>query len=269
MNQNPLLTLDALAPCGVVLPTEARAALDTSLTLKARELGVQAFLLWGKFTTSSGRDYYVARAYNGTKRVDGKVIVNPGNKFYYSTDCAEWLDLEPVDGKLGELCGLIDGKRWLTGDPAHEYTVVEQPPTPDPDPVPEGEDPPPPPAAPDPIEHTLTELQRMAAMINAINAETACAPDGMYVTDVAGNYVAKPGFFVRYPDQLSSYVAPTGNLGKAAPGTWGLVWDSFKRVATLRSFAYPGFFAYYSANTNTIGNLYFGNGLRNEEVGFV
>ena len=32
MNQNPLLTLDALAPCGVVLPTEARAALDTSLT---------------------------------------------------------------------------------------------------------------------------------------------------------------------------------------------------------------------------------------------
>lgn len=109
MHQNPLLTLDALAPCGVVLPTEARAALDTSLTLKARGLGVQAFLLWGKFTTSSGRDYYVARAYNGTKRVDGKVIVNPGNKFYYSLDCAEWLDLEPVDGKLGELCGLIDG----------------------------------------------------------------------------------------------------------------------------------------------------------------
>ena len=109
LNQSPLLTLDALSSCGVVLPTEARAALDTSLTLKARELGVQAFLLWGKFTTSSGRDYYIARAYNGTKRVEGKVIVNPGNKFYYSTDCAEWLDLEPVDGKLGELCGLIDG----------------------------------------------------------------------------------------------------------------------------------------------------------------
>ena len=65
-----------------------------------------------------------------------------------------------------------------------------------------------------------TELQRMMATINKINSETACAPDGMYVTDAAGNYVAKPGFFVRYPDQLSSYVAPTGNLGKAAPGTW-------------------------------------------------
>ena len=60
-----------------------------------------------------------------------------------------------------------------------------------------------------------TELQRMMATINKINSETACAPDGMYVTDAAGNYVAKPGFFVNYPDQLSSYVAPTGNLGKA------------------------------------------------------
>jgi len=152
----------------------------------------------------------------------------------------------------------------------------------------------------DVVFYLQTELQRMMATINKINSETACAPDGMYVTDAAGNYVAKPGFFVNYPDQLSSYVAPTGNLGKAAPGTWcvyfylfifpihllivwasrltcvcflinhrGLVWDSFKRVATLRSFAYPGFFAYYSSASNTAGNLYFGNGLRNEEVGFV
>ena len=126
LNQSPLLTLDALSSCGVVLPTEARAALDTSLTLKARELGVQAFLLWGKFTTSSGRDYYIARAYNGTKRVEGKVIVNPGNKFYYSTDCAEWLDLEPVDGKLGELCGLIDGA-FMIDTSVRDMRVIQFP----------------------------------------------------------------------------------------------------------------------------------------------
>jgi hypothetical protein len=96
LNQNPLLTLDALGPCGVVLPTEVSAALDVSLNLKARELGVQGFLFWGKLSTVSGRDYYVARAYNGTKRVDGKVIVQPGNKYYYSQDGVNWLDLEPV-----------------------------------------------------------------------------------------------------------------------------------------------------------------------------
>ena len=98
LNQNPLLTLDALAPCGVVLPTEVSAALDVSLNLKARELGVQGFLFWGRLSTLSGKDYYIARAYNGTKRVDGKVLVNPGNKFYYSQDGVNWLDLEPVVG---------------------------------------------------------------------------------------------------------------------------------------------------------------------------
>jgi hypothetical protein len=109
LNQNPLLTLDALAPCGVVLPTEVSAALDTSLSLKARELGVQRFLFWGRLSTLSGKDYYVARAYNGTKRVDGKVVVAPGNKFYYSQDGVNWLDLEPVAGVQAEKAVKLDG----------------------------------------------------------------------------------------------------------------------------------------------------------------
>lgn len=108
LNQNPLLTLDALAPCGVVLPTEVSAALDVSLNLKARELGVQGFLFWGRLSTLNGKDYYVARAYNGTKRVDGKVIINPGNKFYYSQDGVNWLDLEPVTGVQAEKAAKLD-----------------------------------------------------------------------------------------------------------------------------------------------------------------
>ena len=100
MNQSTLLTLDALAPCGCVLPTEVLAAMDVSLTLKARELGVKAFLFWGRLSTESGADYYVARAYNGTKRLEGKIVPNPGNKFYYSRDGVNWLDLEPVTVEL-------------------------------------------------------------------------------------------------------------------------------------------------------------------------
>ena len=108
LNQNPLLTLDALAHCGCVLPTEVQAALDVSLTLKARELGVQAFLFWGRLNTLSGKDYYIARAYNGTKRVDGKLVVNPGNKFYYSRDGLNWLDLEPVSEETTERASKLD-----------------------------------------------------------------------------------------------------------------------------------------------------------------
>ena len=31
---------------------------------------------------------------------------------------------------------------------------------------------------------------------------------------------------------------------------------------------FPGFFAYYSAVSNTVGNLYFGDGRRNEDLAF-
>jgi len=98
MNNNALLTLDALAGCGVVLPAEIRASLDVSLALKASELGVREFFLWGRVRTQSGTDYYVARAENG-KRVDhdGVVVANVGAKFYYSQDGMEWLDLVPPE----------------------------------------------------------------------------------------------------------------------------------------------------------------------------
>ena len=147
MNQSTLLTLDALAPCGCVLPTEVLAAMDVSLTLKARELGVKAFLFWGRLSTESGADYYIARAYNGTKKLEGKIVPNPGHKFYYSRDGVNWLDLEPVTVETTERAEKI--QTMLTGDPAHEYTVTEQPPTPAPDPE-TGEEAP----TPDPVEHT-------------------------------------------------------------------------------------------------------------------
>lgn len=108
LNQNPLLTLDALASCGAVLPTEVQAALDTSLSLKGRELGVQQFLFWGRLSTLNGKDYYIACAFNGTKLVDGKVILNPGNKFYYSQDGVNWLDLEPVSGEQAEKAAKLE-----------------------------------------------------------------------------------------------------------------------------------------------------------------
>ena len=132
LNQNPLLTLDALASCGVVLPTEVSAALDVSLNLKARELGVQGFLFWGRLSTTSGKDYFIARAYNGTKRVDGKVIVNPGNKFYYSQDGVNWLDLEPVAGEQAEKAAKLDCE-YCTHPPyhhtPHRAAMTERPPS--------------------------------------------------------------------------------------------------------------------------------------------
>lgn len=333
LNQNPLLTLDALAHCGCVLPTEVQAALDVSLTLKARELGVQAFLFWGKLNTLSGKDYYVARAYNGTKRVDGKLVVNPGNKFYYSRDGINWLDLEPVSEETTERASKLDcacappsssrprrstrarfrgtppparsnspnfgiapfrptppGRAdsrdsprlpsiragWLTGDPSHVFEVAQPVPEPEPkeDP-PAGDEPADEDAADEEEEEAeplppweITEAEYAMCRINAINAATALAPEGMFVTDPHGNHVPNPQFHVAHPEQLSSYAGPDGNLGSATPGKWGIRRDSIKGLTVIRNFEYPGFFAYYSEVSNTVGNLYFGNGLKNQDLAF-
>jgi radial spoke head protein 9 len=271
MHQNPLLTLDALKECGCVLPTEVRSLLDVSLELKARELGVQAFLFWGKFTTTRGYDYYIARAYNGTKRVEGQVVVNPGSKFYYSRDGMNWLDIEPISDETRSRAAMVD--EWFTGDPSHVFEVPQ--PVPEPEAKEEtGEDgdqneeeaneEEPVPLKP----WEIKESDVMQCRIDAINAATALAPEGMFVTDPYGNHRPNPAFFVKHPEQLSSYSAPSGNLGAATPGKWGIRHDAFRRLTTIRSFEYPGFFAFYSGVSNTVGNLYFGDGLENKDLGF-
>jgi radial spoke head protein 9 len=267
MNQSTLLTLDALAPCGCVLPTEVLAAMDVSLTLKARELGVKAFLFWGRLSTESGADYYIARAYNGTKKLEGKIVPNPGNKFYYSRDGVNWLDLEPVTVETTERAEKI--RAMLTGDPAHVFEVAQPVPEPEPAPEPaEGEEAPEV-EEPEPLPPwEITEAQYMMTRINAINAATALAPEGMFVTDPHGNHSVNPMFVVHRPDQASAYATPQGNLASAVPGKWGVHHDSFKRLTTIRNFEFPGFFAYYSAVSNTVGNLYFGDGRRNEDLAF-
>mmetsp|Transcript_3278 Transcript_3278/g.7655 ORF Transcript_3278/g.7655 Transcript_3278/m.7655 type:complete len:269 (+) Transcript_3278:132-938(+) len=264
VNLNTLLLLDALAPCGVVLPIEVSAALDTSLGLKQRELGVKQFVLWGRLSTLSGADYYVARAFNGARVVDGKIAGNAGNKFYYSQDGVSWLDLEPVPA--GSKAPQLDC--WLSGDPSHQFTVYEEQPLPAPPPAVEGEAAPPAPEPLPPLEHPVSELAYMMHTINGINAETGCSPVGMIIQDADGNFVANPLFSMKYPDQLSSYRGLGGNLGAAVPGSWGIVHDSFKNLTTLRSFLYPGFFAYYSGKSNDMGNLYFGTGLKNKDLAF-
>ena len=68
------------------------------------------------------------------------------------------------------------------------------------------------------------------------------------------------------PLSSSRMGAPTPST--ATPGKWGIRHDAFRRLTTIRSFEYPGFFAFYSGVSNTVGNLYFGDGLENKDLGF-
>ena len=177
MNQSTLLTLDA-TPCGCVLPTEVLAAMDVSLTLKARELGVKAFLFWGRLSTESGADYYVARAYNGTKRLERMIVPNRETKFYYSREGSTgWISARDC----GDHRARGENTRDSPGTPrtCSRWRSCFHEPEPAPEPA-EGEEAPEV-EEPEPLPPwEITEAQYMMTRINAVNAATALAPEGMF-----------------------------------------------------------------------------------------
>jgi len=273
MMMNPLVMLDALASSGCVLPTEVSATLETSLQLKRAELGAKEFWFWGKISTTGGKDYFIGQTMNGAKEVDGVMTLAATNKYYYSQDGVNWLDLEKPSAEQMQKAVKLEG--WLTGDPAHTFTVYEPQPLPEPEPVPEvaeGEEPPAP-VEPEPLpdlEFPVSELEYLYCTVAAIDFSAFAMPANMMTIDAKADYVYNPEFpGVQYPDKLSSFKSVRGvELSKDIPGKWGLVHDSFKQLSVIRNLEYPGAFSYYSAVTNSAGKLYFGSGLKNKDLAF-
>jgi radial spoke head protein 9 len=52
-------------------------------------------------------------------------------------------------------------------------------------------------------------------------------------------------------------------------GSWAIQKDSTGRVAIIRNFQWPGFFAYHKAASKVFGSVYIGEGLKNTELPFM
>ena len=52
-------------------------------------------------------------------------------------------------------------------------------------------------------------------------------------------------------------------------GVWAVRVDQSRGQATLRSLVWPGFFAYHDIGTASFGGAYFGDGQRNNDIGFM
>lgn len=237
------------------------------------QAGVASLSLVGKITTSAGPDYLIAHGVSDAKAISGKV--HEESRLFYSQDGATWSDLEPVTGDedIARISG-ISG--WLSGTPATTYTVEE--PVPAPEPV-EGEE-----AAepPEPLTFEYTELQRLYLIAFSIIDEVFYVqPKGCTVVAADTTIRFVPSFSpLAYPDKLESYVhlkavAPGQksselvSLAEDVRGTWALTFDSFTRVAVVRSLLWPGYAFYYSAATNTWGKMYSGPGYSNSDLVFM
>eukprot|EP00899_Mesostigma_viride_P024184 jgi/Mesvir1/4950/Mv04572-RA.1 len=274
-DMNLTLTLEALAPYGIVLMTEERAALDNALALKAAEVGIPELKLWGKIKTSKGRDYMVAmgisQAYYYNKQVTLK------RKFFYSMDAVKWHLLPPVSSaEILEKCPMLQGP--FTGDAGHVYVVEEplpadqMPPLNEDGTPQEDEDGNP---LPTTKQINIPELDRLSYVITSIEAETCVVPAGAMVLTAKNDIVPNRSFTgLSYPQKLESYIhimtGPNGtSLTEDIRGAWSLQHDSFKQQTILQSLLWPGYVFYFSNLNKTYGALYLGDGLKNNDLAFM
>ncbi|CAK9196975.1 unnamed protein product [Sphagnum troendelagicum] len=127
MDSNLTLTLEALASCGCVIPSEHRAGLDISLKIKKMDAGLQSLAFWGRIFTTTGKDYLLAEGCVSAKRIGRKL--NFDLKYYFSQNGVQWLDLQaPLTEERYELCKQCKGP--FTGDPSNKFFVIPEPPQP-------------------------------------------------------------------------------------------------------------------------------------------
>jgi len=274
------MCLDLLGSNGIVLTTEQKAVLETSLPLKKAEAGLKMIRFWGKFTALNGKDYLLAIGMLDQPFVfEGKVHMS--YKYFYSQMGVHWLDLGPLDEITYGRASTINGS--LTGEAGFKYVVEE--PAPEVEKV-EGQEEAPPaeeeekqdgeegeePTGPAPLKFDITELQRLRFMIENIQSGTGVVPDGYYTTN-AKNEVAANQLFagLSYPDKLESYThGPLGKcLIKDVTGSWSLHHDSFKCLTYLRSLAFPGYSYVYSCDMKEFDSVYLGTGEANKDLMFM
>lgn len=255
--------LETLSTCGVALSAEMKAALATSLKLKAVN-SMSMVVPWGKIVTTSGADYLVCTGMTGAHKFEGKAVLD--YQFYYSQDGVTWCTLAPcpAESKAPLLSSM------LSGEPGKVYTYLEEVPAPEPEEPAEGEEPVEP-EAPEPIPHEVTEMERLAYMCQSVMDATACVPEGYFLLDAGNNFVANAVFpGLAEPTKLSSYLhfESGASLANDVSGSWAVTSDAFEGKTYLKSLAYPGYYFFYGSD-GSFGNFYQGTGLPNKDLAFM
>ena len=133
-----LYDIEHLAGAGAILPTEIKAAMQSSLVALKHAERFSSLQFWGKIT-GVVRDYYIAQASHDSPIVGKKSFYRYGCAanaalgclvafFAYSIslrslDCVKWAQLPSVPTAFAVAASKIRSR--FTGNPSHEYTVIE------------------------------------------------------------------------------------------------------------------------------------------------
>eukprot|EP00039_Didymoeca_costata_P001664 m.54142 g.54142 ORF g.54142 m.54142 type:complete len:300 (+) comp10905_c0_seq2:128-1027(+) len=280
---------DCLGGGEMVLSTETRAALQSSIVLlKARER-FASVKLWGRIK-GVHRDYYIAQGF-------GKDELKEKKGFYSVDNCVSFLELPKLHPVTAASAQRITTR--FTGTATHEYTVKE--------PGPSESDPPldlPPDVEASRITDdndgsptvtsTIKEDQRLAAVVAAIDYECASVPRGAFMRDGANNVKPVSTFrglsladsgkmqcYVHFreptkerslsdraqQDKILDFLDPIAD--DVPEGSWYLQYTRGGAIALVKNTIWPGYTGYHVPGTNTFGYVYNGLGQRNQDLAFM
>lgn len=283
--------LQYYAGSGIVLSTEQRVALQSSLVvLKAAEK-FASVSFWGIIQGGS-KDYFIAQGVSGTDP-----IFSP-RKSFVSLDCVTWAQLPEVHPTLAASALKIRAR--FTGNLSNEYSVVEAGPGPEQaqEQLPEEvdalrrtenkED------GTTQITTVITEDRRLAATVAAISADAFIAPKGSIraLPSVAGKAETVKGFSglsVADAGRAASYAhlrapktvkKPTSSAdagldfldsitSDVPSNSWSLQYQQGDAVAVVKSLLWPGHVHVTIPDTQSFSNIYVGTGTRNNSLAFM
>lgn len=281
--------LKSVSSAGYVLNCQELTSLQAALTILRSREQCDGIYFWGKVFGQKA-DYYIAY---GLKASDFEF---PSKKFYVAceskavegTDNIESFEFQALPTLTEETADRIIAlgiDNMFTGVLS---CVIDAAPNADADP----DAPPPDVAQPPP----LTEMDRLAQVVQEIDFDTAVVPKGAYALNEAHMVVPSSDFKgvgLTEASALSSYVhfrPPTSVACLRAlartdaqfyanfldplqddlpKGCWACRQDPSVSLVTLRSLAWPGYISYHVPGSMKFGGVYFGYGQKNRDLPFI
>lgn len=260
--------LKNVASSGSVLNCQEMTCLTASLhLLKCREKYAE-MSFWGKILGETS-DYYIVYGLKDSE------FEFPSKSFYYAGEDFQFQLLprltEEVADQIIDLC-IEDA---FTGVPTKLLLATE-----------DGEE---------DLAGGLTELHRLAQVVQEIDFDTAVVPKGAHCLNEANSVVPNSGFkglSLSEAADLTKYVhfrPPTSVAGLRAlaktdvqfysafldplegdlpKGCWAMRQDKSISLVTLRSLNWPGYIAYHIPGTVKFGGVYFGYATKNRDLPF-
>ncbi|KAI8785253.1 radial spoke head protein 9 [Biomphalaria glabrata] len=266
--------IDYLGSSGIILSSEEKAALQTSLIILQNENKFYRVYFWGKILGVKD-NYFIAQGVYKDEFA--------GRRTFYSKDCIHWGLLPHATLEMKTKSKLAKGR--FTGDPSYEFEHVET------RKIGDGEE-----ATEEEETTIIKEEERLSSVIAEIDDDVRIIPRGAFIQVPTAEVVKNrsfEGLSVQESAKLCNYMhfreakrldlkslLQRANMDKAIDfmdsieddvprGSWTMQFERGSGLLILRSLQWPGYVFYHVPASQKYGSCYFGTGEKNMDLPFM